>query len=57
MSHVSQMNTMRPANEWEQMRLMLSTYDVEVDDHPTVLALELFDKALMLARIMCGEDV
>lgn len=53
----SKLNALRPADDWHHLRLLLSLYDVEVDDHPSDLARELFDTALMLVRIRCGEDV
>ena len=51
------MNALRPADDWHHLRLVLSLYDTEVGDHPSLLARELFDEALLLVRIKCGEDV
>ena len=53
----SKMNVLRPVDDWHRLRLVLSLYDIEVGDHPSVLARELFDDALLLVRIRCGEDV
>jgi hypothetical protein len=51
------MNPMRPADDWHHLRLVLCLYDLEVGDHPSVFARELFDEALLLVRLKCGEDV
>jgi len=51
------MNPLRPTDDWHQLRLVLALYDLIVDDHPLVLARELFDEALLFVRLKCGEDV
>jgi len=53
----SKMNAMRPESDWHHLRLVLSLYDVIVDEHPSTLAREVFDEALLLVRLRCGEDV
>lgn len=53
----SRMNPLRPVDDWHFLRLVLAMYDLEVGDHPSVLARELFDEALLLVRLKCGEDV
>ena len=53
----SRMNPLRPTDDWHQLRLVLALYDLIVDDHPLVLARELFDEALLFVRLKCGEDV
>jgi len=44
-------------DDWHHLRQVLSLYDIEVGDHPSLLARELFDEALLFVRIKCGEDV
>lgn len=53
----SKMNPLRPADDWHRLRLLLALYDLEVGDHPSVLARELFDDALLLVRLNCGEEM
>lgn len=53
----STLNPLRPATDWHYLRLVLALYDLEVGDHPSVLARELFDEALLLVRVKCGEEM
>lgn len=47
---------LRPANDWERMRLLLLTLRTEVE-LPCNLGNELLDMAVMLARVNCGEEI
>jgi hypothetical protein len=55
----SKLNPMRSVqdDDWQYLRLVLAMYDLVVDDHPCVLARELFDEALPLVRLRCGENM
>lgn len=44
-------------DEWHYLRMLLTMYDLIVEDHPSTLAREVFDEALMLARLKCGEEL
>ena len=52
----SRLNPMRPVDDWHYLLLVLAVYDLEVGDHPSVLARELFDDALLLVRLKCGDE-
>ena len=53
----SRLNPIRGAGDWQYLRCILIAYDLVVDDNPSDLASELFDEALMLVRLKCGEDL
>ncbi len=53
----SRMNPLRPVSDWQYLRLVLSLYDLEVGDHPSTLARELFDDAPLLVRLKGGEEI
>lgn len=53
----SRLNPFRPVNDWQHLRLILAVYDLEIGDHPSTLARELFDESLLLVRLKCGEEI
>lgn len=57
MGSSSNLNPVNGRDDWQYLRAMLIAYDLVVGDQPSGLARELFDEALLLARVKCGEDV
>ncbi len=57
MGSSSSLNPVARSDDWHYLRAMLIAYDLVVADHPSDLARELFDEALMLVRLRCGEDL
>lgn len=53
----SKMNPVDASDDWQVMRALLIAYDLVVGDHPSDLTQELFDEALALVRIRCGEEI
>jgi len=51
------MNPVNPDDDWQTLRAILITYDLAVADHPSTLAREVFDEALLLVRLKCGEEI
>lgn len=52
----SRMNPVDPSDDWQVLRTLLIAYDLVVGDHPSDLTQELFDEALALVRLKCGEE-
>jgi hypothetical protein len=50
------MNPVDPSDDWQVLRTLLIAYDLVVGDHPSDLTQELFDEALALVRLKCGEE-
>lgn len=53
----SQLNPVNHADDWQVLRALLIAYDLVVCDHPSDAARGLFDEALALARLKCGEEI
>jgi hypothetical protein len=53
----SRMNPVDSSDDWQVLRTLLIAYDLTVGDHPSHLTQELFDEALLLVRLKCGEEI
>ena len=53
----SRMNPVDSSDDWQVLRTLLIAYDLVVGDHPSDLTQELFDEALALVRLRCGEEI
>ena len=53
----SRMNPVDSSDDWQVLRTLLIAYDLVVGDHPSDLTQELFDQALALVRLKCGEEI
>lgn len=53
----SRMNPVDSFDDWQVLRTLLIAYDLVVGDHPSDLTQELFDEALALVRLKCGEEI
>lgn len=53
----SKVNPVPRHDDWHYLRVLLTMYDLIVDDHPSSLAREVFDEALLLARLKTGEEI
>lgn len=53
----SRMNPVDSSDDWQVLRTLLIAYDLVVGDHPSDLTQELFDEALALVRLKCGEEI
>ena len=53
----SGMNPVDLSDDWQVLRALLIAYDLVAGDHASDLTQELFDEALALARIRCGEEI
>jgi hypothetical protein len=51
------MNPVDRMNDWQVLRAVLIADDLAVDEHPSELSRALFDEALALARLKCGEEL
>ena len=53
----SKINPVDRTDDWQVLRSLLIAYDLVVVDHPSDLTRALFDEALTLARLKCGEEI